>query len=229
MAAFDAEDFTLIGARDPEHLQGAVVSAQLFSLLGVTPELGRTFRPEEDTPGAVSGTDAVILSYGLWQREFGADAAVLGRVLQLGSRRFTVVGVMPQGFQFPIQAEPIELWTTIAYDAGQSAGGMTTQRGAHYLDAVALLKPGVTVQQAQAELITIASALNKEHPENRPRTMRVTPELRFLTGDIGAPLLILLGAVGCVLLIVCANIANLLLARASGRRKSAEMAKCRLP
>ena len=218
MAAFDAEDFTLIGARDPEHLQGAVVSAQLFSLLGVTPELGRTFRPEEDTPGAVSGTDAVILSYGLWQREFGADAAVLGRVLQLGSRRFTVVGVMPQGFQFPIQAKPIELWTTIAYDAGQSAGGMTTQRGAHYLDAVALLKPGVTVQQAQAELITIASALNKEHPENRPRTMRVTPELRFLTGDIGAPLLILLGAVGCVLLIVCANIANLLLARASGRR-----------
>jgi putative ABC transport system permease protein len=222
MAAFDTEDFTLIGARDPEHLQGAVVSAQLFSLLGVTPELGRTFRPEEDTPGAVSGTDAVILSYGLWQREFGADAAVLGRVLQFGSKRFTVVGVMPQGFQFPIQAEPIELWTTIAFDAGAPSGGMTTQRGAHYLDVVGLLKPGVTAQQAQAELITIASSLNKEHPENRARTMRVTPELRFLTGDLGAPLLILLGAVGCVLLIVCANIANLLLARASGR--SNEMA-----
>jgi len=219
MAAFRIEDFTLVGPREPEHLQGAVVSAQLFSLLGVTPALGRSFLDQEDKPGATNGTDALILSYGLWQREFSSDASVLGRVLQLGDRRFSVVGVMPRQFQFPIQAEPIDLWTTIAYDARGGANAMTVQRGAHYLDVVALLKPGVTVPQAQAELATIASSLNKEHPENKPRTTRIVPELQLLTGDLRTPMFVLLGAVSCVLLMVCANIANLLLARATGRRK----------
>ncbi len=117
MAVFRTNDFTLVGAREPLHLQGAVVSAQLFSLLGVTPALGRTFLPEEDNPAAGSGADPVILSYGLWQREFGSDASVLGHTLQLGDQPFTVVGVMPRGFQYPIQAEAVELWTTIAVDA----------------------------------------------------------------------------------------------------------------
>ncbi len=170
MAVFRTNDFTLIGPREPLHLQGAVVSAQLFSLLGVTPALGRSFLPEEDNPAATSGTDPVVLSYGLWQREFGSDASVLGRAIQLGDQPFTVVGVMPRAFQFPIQAEPIELWTTIAVDARGGANAMTTQRGAHYLDVVGLLKPGVKLQQAQAELAAITSALNKEHPENKPRS-----------------------------------------------------------
>ena len=219
MAAFTTDNFTLIGPRDAEHLSGAVVSAQLLSLLGVQPALGRNFIVAEDEPGAANGNDAVILSYGLWQRYYNSDASVLGRVIQLGDRGFTVVGVMPKRFQFPIQAEPIDLWTTIAFDKRGGEGAITAQRGAHYLDVVALLKPGITVQQAQAELATIATSLSDEHPENKRRTAKVVPELQLLTGDIRTPMLLMLGAVGCVLLIVCANIANLLLARATGRRR----------
>ena len=219
MAAFRTDDFTLIGPREPEHLQGAVVSAQLFSLLGVTPALGRSFLPEEDKLGATSGTDAVMLSNGLWQREFNSDSSVLGRVIQLGGRGFTVVGVMPKGFEFPIQAGSTDLWITTAIDLQGGENAIAAQRGAHYLDVVALLKPDVTVRQAQAELVTIAGGLNKEHPENKPRTIRVTPELELVTGDVSKPMLVLLGAVGCVLLMVCANIANLLLARATGRQR----------
>ena len=219
MAVFRTEDFTLIGSREPLHLHGAVVSAQLFSVLGATPALGRSFLEEEDNPAATSGTDAVILSYGMWQRHFGSDASVLGSTLQLGDHLFTVVGVMPKAFQFPVQAEPIELWTTIAVDAGGGANAMTAQRGAHYLNVVGLLKPGATLVQAQAEMATIASTLNKEHPENKPRTVRIVPEIQSLVGPLRTPLLVLLGAVGCVLLIVCANVANLQLARATGRHK----------
>jgi len=219
MAAFRTNDFTLIGAREPLHLQGAVVSAQLFSLLGVTPALGHGFLPEDENPAATNGSDSVILSYGLWQREFGSDSSVVGRTIQLGDKPFTVVGVMPQAFQFPIQAEPIELWTTIAVDTRGGARAMTAQRGAHYLDVIALLKPGVMIERAQAEIAAIASALNKQHPEVKARSARIVPEIQALIGPLRTPLLVLLGAVGCVLLIVCATVANLLLARATGRHK----------
>jgi predicted permease len=217
IAVFRTNDFTLIGVGEPLHLPGAVVSAQLFSLLGITPALGRSFFPEEDKPAAAGGADPVILSSDLWRREFGSDASVLGRTIQLGGQPFSVIGVMPPAFQFPIQGEHIELWTTIAVDARGGANAMTEERGAHYLDVIGLLKPEVKLQQAQAEMATIASTLNQQHPENKPRTVHIVPEIQGLIGPLRTPLLVLLGAVGCVLLIVCVNVANLLLARANER------------
>jgi putative ABC transport system permease protein len=219
MAVFETKDFTLIGPREPVHLQGAVVSAQLFSLLGVTPAFGRSFLLKEDNPATANGTDPVILSYGLWQREFGADPSVLGRSIRLGDKPFTVVGVMPRLFQFPVQAEPVELWTTIATEAQGGTDAMTANRGEHFLDVVAILKRGVALERAQAEMVTIASSLSKQHPEIKPRTVQIVPEIQAIVGPLRTPLFVLLGAVACVLLIVCANLANLLLARAVGRHK----------
>jgi putative ABC transport system permease protein len=219
MAVFRTNDFNLIGPREPLHLPGAVVSAELFSMLGISPALGRGFLRGEDHPAAAGGADPVILSYGLWQRQFDSAASVVGRTIQLDDRLYTVVGIMPRGFQYPIQAQPVELWTTIAVDSRGGANAMAAQRGAHYLDVAGLLKPGVGIRQAQAELAAIASALNQEHPENKARTVRIVSEIDGIAGPIRTPLLVLLGAVGCVLLIVCVNVANLLLARATGRRK----------
>jgi putative ABC transport system permease protein len=219
IAVFRTNDFTLIGSREAVHLQGAVVSAQLLSVLGTSPALGRGFLAEEDHPAAANGASPVILSYGLWQREFASDASVLGRSIQLSGQLFTVIGVMPRQFHFPVQAEPVELWTTIAVDARGGANAMTTQRGAHYLDVVGLLKPVAKRQQAQAEMAVIAKTLSKQHPENKPRTVRIVPEIQGLVGPLRTPLLVLLGSVACVLLIVCVNVANLLLARATRRHK----------
>jgi len=218
LAVFRTGGFTLTGMGTALRLNGAVVSAELFKLLRVAPSLGRPFLPEEDKPGAVSGTDAVILSHGLWQSQFGTDPSVLGRTIKLNGKSFTVVGVSPPGFQFPIQTDVPDLWTTIAVD-GAGKESMITQRGAHYLDVIARLKPGVTLPHAQAEMSTIVSNLNKQYPENYPRAAKVVPELGEMVKDVLPALLILLGAVGCVLLIACANVANLLLARGTARQR----------
>ncbi|HEY6271767.1 MAG TPA: ABC transporter permease [Terriglobales bacterium] len=221
LAAFDTRGFTLTGTGTALRLNGAVVSADLFRLLGVNPALGRWFLPEEDKPGADQGTDAVILSQALWKRQFGSDAQVIGRTVQLDGKPFVIAGVMPGSFQFPPppQTDSPELWTTIAVDAEAPGGGITTERGAHYLDVMARLKPGITVTQAEAEMRTIAGDLNKQFPENHPRGAKVLPELSELAQNVRPALLILLGAVGCVLLIACANVANLLLARGTARQR----------
>src|SRR5256885_5121762 len=210
MAAIVEASFNLTGAGDPERVDGRGVSAGLFSLLGVEPQFGRAFRPEEDRPG---GNQVVIISHGLWQRRFGADTGIIGKPINLNGKSFIVVGVMPRTFQFPTRRD--QLWVPLAFDAKEAR-----QRGNHYLEVIARIKPGVSLQQAQAEMTTVATRLQQQYPEtNTSIGAVVTPLHEQVVGDIKPALLVLLGAVAFVLLIACANVANLLLARAAVRQK----------
>jgi putative ABC transport system permease protein len=219
LSVFRQDDFTLTRRGEPAHLTGAVVSANLFSVLGVPTALGRDFIPEEDQP---TGTGLpIILSHSLWQNRFGSDPKIVGQSLILGGQTFAIVGVMPVSFQFPVQRTPVEFWTTIALDA-QSVNGsppMTAQRGAGYLDVIARVKPQVTVATAQTEMAAIQGGLNRQYPENRAKGITLVPESDAVVGDMRQGLFVLLGAVGLVLLIACANLSNLLLARAATRSK----------
>jgi putative ABC transport system permease protein len=217
VASYHSGDYIMTGQGEPARLQGSVVTADLFSLLGVAPKLGRTFLPDEDKPSSTGRV--VILSHSLFQKHFNSDPAILNQPITLDGRPFTVIGVMPESFEFPIQNEPVELWTTIAGDASGKTP-VTAQRGAHFLQVIGRLKPGVTEEMAQAEITTIASRLEQQYPDTNTRKgLRVESALAALVGDVRPALLILLGAVACVLLIACANVANLLLARATGRHK----------
>ena len=211
LAAYKWWTFTLTGSGEPEQIPGNWVTASFFSTLGVGPLLGRSFLPEEEQPG---GPNVVILSYGLWQRRFGGDRNLLNQTITLDSKAFTVVGIMPAGFEFPLQAAKRELWTPLIFQPAE------LQRGGNNLNVVGRLKPGFKLQQAQTELDALANRLEStQAPSNARFSVRVVSLAEEIAGDAKLVLLVLLGAVGCVLLIGCANVTNLRLARAAARHK----------
>ena len=203
----------LTGRGDPERLTGARVSGEFFATLGAPAAVGRALRPDEDAPGREF---VVVLSDGFWRRRFGADPAAVGQTLTLDGQPHQIVGVMPRGFRDFFSREA-ELWRPLALTGEQTSGGRTNE----WLSLVARLRPGVTVDQAQRDLRALATQLKQEYPESYPAdwSLAVASLREKGTGNVRPALLVLFGAVGFVLLIACANVANLLLARAAGRSR----------
>jgi putative ABC transport system permease protein len=209
MSAIDERSYDVSGTGEPLEVEGEQVTANLFSVLGVEPALGRSFQPEEDQPGSAR---VVVLSNDLWKQRYGGDRSIVGREITLNHERFTVIGVMPPGFYFPPFRDRARLWVA-GLDLSQPV------RDWHEYVSVARLKPGVRLAQAQAEMDTIARGLEKAHPEQKGWGVQLITLHEEMVGDTRPALLVLLGAVGMVLLIACANLANLQLARVLTRER----------
>lgn len=212
MAAYASSTINLGEVAEPQRLGYAEVSVDLFSTLGVSAYLGRTFTPEEDAP---DHPIVVLMSYRLWQKSYGSDPNIVGKTIQLNGRSWPVVGVMPNGFHFP--NDDIDIWMPLNLDPSNRVLHMK------YLNTIALLKPGVTVAQANSEINTILTRVSAKFPEYYKNELGVGARVISLqdknTKNIRLALLLILGAVVFVLLIACANVANLLLARAAVRQK----------
>jgi putative ABC transport system permease protein len=220
MASYYTSDLALTTIQTSVNVRSAVVSSELFSLLGIEPQLGRRFLAEEERPQSSTGR-AAIISDSLWRRQFGADRDVVGRSIALNGKPFSIVGVMPAAFQFPIDADRVELWITSAIDGEKTnpkEPAMNENRGSHFLAAIGRLKPNVSIDEAGADMDVIGANLEQQYPDsNTYHGVRLVPYHNDVVHDYRAALWLILGAVGCVLLIACVNVANLLLARATTR------------
>lgn len=210
---------TLTDGNEAMHVQGESVSADLFTLLGIQPVLGRTFLPNEDEPG----NHVVILSYALWQRQFGGDRAIIGKNVTLDGQAFQVVGVMPERFTFPIATNPPELWIPMSLLREPPKDGsqpMTEQRDNDFFSCIARLQSGVSIQQAQANIDTITAQWHRQYPDTKLYVgAKIIPQINSMIGNTHSALLMLCAMAGCVLLVACVNVANLLLARSLSRNR----------
>ncbi|HEV2915209.1 MAG TPA: ABC transporter permease [Pyrinomonadaceae bacterium] len=211
LAGYSYRSFALTGGETPERIAGAAVTDSFFKVLGVEPVLGRSFQDGDARAGAPR---LVMMSYGLWQTRFGGNPDIIGQSLVSGGNTYTVIGVLPQSFKFAPTASA-ELWTPLIPSPDQLA-----RRSWHWLHVIGRLKPGLTIEQGQAEMAVIARAIAHDHPESHTGTgIRLVSLHEQIVGKVKPVLFALLGTVCFVLLIACANVANLLLARAAARQK----------
>ena len=212
IGVYNRASYNLTGNGEAERIITGQVSADLFTVLRINPFMGRVFTNDEDKPG---GSPVVVLGYGLWQRRFGGQGNVLNQPITLNGKSYTVIGIMPQDYQYPSR---VEMWVPVGQLSDQASW---KSRGNHPgLYGVARLKPGVSFDQSVADMARVATNLEKQYPDsNSGNGIRMRPLLEIYVSDIRRALWVIFGAVAFVLLIACANIANLLLARATARRK----------